>query len=53
MDLPIPRVLLYGIILGILAYILYTRYIKNRKEKKEETPAPPPVTDKEETCKEE
>lgn len=57
MEFDFQRVLMYGIILGVLAYLLYARYVKNKKpadEKKiESAPACPVVADKDETSKEE
>lgn len=51
------RVLLYGIVLGVLAYLIYARYVKNKKpadEPKVEAPPACPVAsvDKDETTKE-
>ncbi len=55
MDFDFQRVLLYGVILGVLAYLIYYRYVKSKKsddKKIESVSACPVATDKEEISKE-
>ncbi len=58
MDFDFQRVLLYGVVLGVIAYLIYARYIKNKKSDDKPVESAPVcpvaiVSDKEEASKEE